>query len=117
MIMTRAAPGADSARYSFVLCRFVYHTRMEKPWGGVKPHGRLGPLRSERLAALPRAAYRRSSLLRPFRELTAPGRVHLGGRFPLRCFQRLSPPAIATRRCSWRHNRDTSGPSDPVLSY
>ena len=85
--------------------------------GGVKPHGRLGQLRSERLAALPRAAYRRSSLLRPFRELKAPGRIHLGGRFPLRCFQRLSPPIIATRRCSWRHSRDTSGSSDSVLSY
>ena len=46
-----------------------------------------------------------------------PGRVHLGGRFPLRCFQRLSPPAVATRRCPWQGNRDTSGPSDPVLSY
>ena len=87
-----------------------------KPWG-VKPHGRLGQLRSERLATLPRAAYRRSSLLRPLRGIKFPGRVHLGGRFPLRCFQRLSPPIIATRRCSWRHSRDTSGSSDSVLSY
>ncbi len=85
--------------------------------GRVKPHGRLGRLRSEHLAVLPRAAYRRSRLLRPFRELEAPGRIHLGGRFPLRCFQRLSPPIIATRRCSWRHSRDTSGSSDSVLSY
>ena len=85
--------------------------------GVVKPHGRLGPLRSEHLAMLPRAAYRRGSLPRPFRELEAPGSVHLGGRFPLRCFQRLSPPIIATRRCSWRHSRDTSGSSDSVLSY
>ena len=45
------------------------------------------------------------------------GRVHLGACFPLRCFQRLSQPAIATRRCPWRDNRDTSGPSDSVLSY
>ena len=37
--------------------------------------------------------------------------------FPLRCFQRLSLPHIATLRCSWRHNRYTSGASDPVLSY
>ena len=41
--------------------------------GVVKPHGRLGPLRSERLATLPRAAYRRSRLLRPYRGLEAPG--------------------------------------------
>ena len=85
--------------------------------GVVKPHGRLGPLRSEPVARRPRAAYRRGGLPRPFRELKAPGSVHLGGGFPLRCFQRLSAPAIATRRCSWQSSRDTSGLSDPVLSY
>ena len=37
--------------------------------------------------------------------------------FPLRCFQRLSLPNIATRRCHWRDNRNTSGSSIPVLSY
>jgi len=85
--------------------------------GVVKPHGRLGPLCSEVLADVPHAAYRRDGLSRPFRELEAPGKIHLGGSFPLRCIQRLSPPAIATRRCSWRHSRDTSGQFDPVLSY
>ena len=85
--------------------------------GVVKPHGRLGPLRSEPIAGRPRAAYRRSRLLRPLRGLMAPGSVHLGRRFPLRCVQRLSPPIIATRRCPWRDNRDTSGSSDSVLSY
>jgi uncharacterized protein YbjT (DUF2867 family) len=84
---------------------------------GVKPHGRLGPLRSEWIAPRPRAAYRRSRLLRPFRVLKAPGTIHLGGRFPLRCVQRLSPPIIATRRCPWQDSRDTSGSSDSVLSY
>ena len=43
--------------------------------------------------------------------------VHLGACFPLRCIQRLSQPIIATRRCSWRNSRDTSGSSDSVLSY
>jgi hypothetical protein len=43
--------------------------------------------------------------------------VHLGAGFPLRCFQRLSLPDIATRRCHWRDSRNTSGQSDPVLSY
>src|SRR5712692_3885002 len=33
------------------------------------------------------------------------------------CLQRLSKPAIATRRCHWRDNRYTSGPFNPVLSY
>jgi hypothetical protein len=88
-----------------------------KTGGVVKPHGRLGPLRLEEIALLPRAAYRRSGLLRPFRVLEAPGRIHLGDSFPLRCFQRLSVPAIATRRCTWRCSRDTSGLSDSVLSY
>ena len=37
--------------------------------------------------------------------------------FPLRCFQRLSIPHLATRQCSWRHNRSTRGASVPVLSY
>ncbi len=42
---------------------------------------------------------------------------HLEGGFPLRCFQRLSRPDIATQRCSWCHNWYTSGPFTPVLSY
>ena len=44
-------------------------------------------------------------------------RPHLGESFALRCFQRLSQPDAATRRCGWRRNRCTVGPSDPVLSY
>ena len=39
------------------------------------------------------------------------------GSFPLRCFQRLSRPDLATRLCRWRDNRSTRGPSTPVLSY
>jgi hypothetical protein len=45
------------------------------------------------------------------------GETHLGASFPLRCFQRLSRPEVATRRCGWRHNRHTSALSTPVLSY
>src|SRR5687768_14354382 len=37
--------------------------------------------------------------------------------FPLRCFQRLSRPDVATQQCSWRNNWHTSGQSTPVLSY
>ena len=37
--------------------------------------------------------------------------------FPLRCFQRLSRPYVATRPCRWRDNRYTRGTSTPVLSY
>jgi len=42
---------------------------------------------------------------------------HLGTGFPLRCFQRFSPPQLATRPCRWRDNRYTSAASAPVLSY
>src|SRR5919108_1291589 len=45
------------------------------------------------------------------------GRPHLGRGFPLRCFQRLSRPHMATERCRWRDNSDTRGASIPVLSY
>ena len=45
------------------------------------------------------------------------GTPYLEGGFPLRCFQRLSRPNIATRRCRWRDNRNTIGSSNSVLSY
>ena len=50
-------------------------------------------------------------------EVRRPGSTHLRGGFPLRCFQRLSLPDVATRRCPWRNNRYTRGQSIPVLSY
>src|SRR5689334_19194974 len=45
------------------------------------------------------------------------GKSHLKASFPLRCFQRLSLPNLATRQCHWRDNRYTRGSSTPVLSY
>lgn len=45
------------------------------------------------------------------------GMTHLEVSFALRCFQRLSAPSVATRRCPWRDNRRTSGWSNSVLSY
>ena len=65
-----------------VLCLDSLENTMEV----VKPHGRLGPLRSEVLADVPRAAYRRDSLSRPFRELKAPGGFILGGASHLDAF-------------------------------
>ena len=44
-------------------------------------------------------------------------RSYLEGGFVLRCFQHLSLPEAATRRCGWRHNRCTGAPSNTVLSY
>ena len=57
------------------------------------------------------AAYRRRSLRRPSWS------PHLVAGFALRCFQRLSRPDADTRRCTWRHNRQTGGLSTTVLSY
>ena len=45
------------------------------------------------------------------------GSPGIEGGFPLRCFQRLSRPNIATLRCRWRDNRYTRGSFTPVLSY
>ena len=42
---------------------------------------------------------------------------YLEGGFPLRCFQRLSRPCIATLLRGWRHDRYTRGMFTPVLSY
>ena len=50
-------------------------------------------------------------------EVLRPGRSHLVEGFTLRCIQRFSLPDVATRRCRWRDNRYTRGPSNPVLSY
>ena len=50
-------------------------------------------------------------------EVLRPGRSHLVEGFTLRCLQHFSLPDVATRRCRWRDNRYTRGPSNPVLSY
>ena len=42
---------------------------------------------------------------------------YLGAGFPLRCFQRLSDPDIATGRCTWRYSPQTRGQFIRVLSY
>ena len=58
--------------------------------------------------------------LRPINQvvfLGPSGKAHLEEDFPLRCFQRLFRPHVATRQCRWRDNRNTRGASIPVLSY
>ena len=83
---------------------------------GVKPHGPLVPVSSTHYcASTPGLSTWWSATTLQGDQV--PGRSHLQARFPLRCFQRLSLPYIATRRCDWRHNRYTSGTSTPVLSY
>ena len=43
--------------------------------------------------------------------------AHLEVGFPLRCFQRLSLPHLATQRWTERSNWLTRGASFPILSY
>ena len=50
-------------------------------------------------------------------EVLRPGTPGLEAGFPLRCFQRLSVPYMATRLCPWQDNRHTRGTSTQVLSY
>ena len=65
----------------------------------------------QHIAVLPPSAYQRGHLPRPS---TIP---YLGVRFPLRCFQRLSVPDIATGRCHWCDSPQTRGRFNSVLSY
>jgi hypothetical protein len=50
-------------------------------------------------------------------EALRPGTPNLEAGFPLRCFQRLSVPDMATRLYPWQDNRITRGLSTLVLSY
>ena len=70
------------------------------------------------VARLPPPSSEQVVFLRPYSFACArDGRPGLGVGFALRCFQRFSRPAMATRRGPWRDHRHTSGPSLPVLSY
>src|SRR5438876_1525147 len=82
----------------------------------VKPHGQLVPVSSKGCPSYT-PGLSTSSSPTTLQGSQAPGRSHLQASFPLRCFQRLSLPHIATRRCDWRHNRYTRDASTPVLSY
>ena len=82
----------------------------------VKPHGQLVLVSSRHYCPYTPSlstSWSRTTL----KGSQAPGRSHLQASFPLRCFQRLSLPHIATRQCDWRHNRYTRDASTPVLSY
>ena len=82
----------------------------------VKPHGQLVPVSSEHYCSCTPglSTWWSTTTLQGAR---SSGRSHLQASFPLRCFQRLSLPYIATRQCHWRDNRYTRDTSTPVLSY
>ena len=81
---------------------------------GDSPFRSLRAISTARLSVSPRLH------LRPIHVVVCDGpwmRPYLGAGFVLRCLQHLSCPDAATRRCGWRHNRFTGGPSGTVLSY
>jgi len=66
----------------------------------------LNTLQCLHLSPIKRVVYSRPS-----------GGSHLEAGFPLRCFQRLSLPHMATQLCLWQDNWHTRGAFIPVLSY
>ena len=104
-----------SLELGFALHRALMHARSTQGYR-VKPHGQLVPVSSRHYCPCTpglSTSWSRTTL----QGSQAPGRSHLQASFPLRCFQRLSLPHIATRQCDWRHNRYTRDASTPVLSY
>ena len=132
------AEGAGAARRLSCLVETVFPSHCRRPpgrrIGSVRPLTRrmtvvTGQLRGPaftgsdqanrristgRLNALPRLHPRPIDVVVCHAPHARPG---FEGGFPLRCLQRLSCPDIATLHRGWRHDRSTSGPSTPVLSY
>ena len=110
----------EGSYWSYVLHRVrvlgTRHALVDAQGYRVKPHGQLVLVSSRHYCPYTPSlstSWSRTTL----QGGRAPGRSHLQASFPLRCFQRLSLPYIATRRCDWRHNRYTRDTSTPVLSY
>ena len=106
----------ESRSFPRVPDRWTSHWCVKHHNGPAKPHGPL-----VRLGCSARApcTCRLSTWWSPtaLQGDLVPGKIHLWRGFPLRCFQRLSRPDIATRHCHWHDNRYTRGRSVPVLSY
>ena len=68
---------------------------------------------TSRLHALPRFHLKPINVIISHGSITIP---NLEAGFPLRCFQRLSIPDIATLQCPWQDSRYTRGQFTPVLS-
>ena len=108
--------GAESHGYALHRVGSRLERRTEQQGYRVKPHGQL-VLVSSRHYCPYTPSLSTSWSPTTLQGSRAPGRSHLQASFPLRCFQRLSLPYIATRQCDWRHNRYTRDTSTPVLSY
>src|SRR5471032_3037895 len=79
----------------------------------IKPIERLGPVSSIHRFALYLHTWPIDGVVFPGSQAKPSFEVS----FPLRCFQRLSIPYLATRLCHWRDNRSTRDTFLPVLSY
>ena len=88
---------------------------MRSPVQGMRPRGR----QSRRAISTARLWTSPPLHLQPINVIVydGPARPNLAAGFALRCIQRLSNPDADTRRCTWRHNRQTGGLSNTVLSY
>ena len=103
--------GRGTGYLSWQACWHGPHLRCGCRWRGSRSIERLGPVSCTRYRAF-------TSGLSTWWSATALiARPGFEEGFPLRCFQRLSRPNLATRLCRWRDNRSTRGSSTPVLSY
>ncbi len=103
-------------RLVYFVCSCVLRHMSDRPIQLVKPHERLVSVSSTHYCAST-SDLSNSSSWSALQGTEVPGRSRLEAGFPLRCFQRLSDPNVATRLCHWRDNRSTIGSSIPVLSY
>ncbi len=103
-------------RLVYIVCSCVSRHMSDQPIQLVKPHERLVLVSSTHYCAST-SNLSNSSSWSALQGTEVPGRSRLEAGFPLRCFQRLSNPNVATRLCHWRDNRSTIGSSIPVLSY
>ena len=92
-----------------------HHLGLGKPDWCRKLPSTISTASLQSFAGCPRAAYQPGGL--PGVLPLASEKVHLEVGFPLRCFQRLSRPNVATQLCRFSDNWYTSGSSSPVLSY
>ena len=124
--LCRSVPCGESVKWEEVFCvlgcvTVFFHKPCERSIASlqgyrIKPHGQLV------LVSLMHYCTSTPSLSTSWSRTTlqraqGSGKSHLKASFPLRCFQRLSLPNLATRQCHWRDNRYTRGSSTPVLSY
>ena len=81
--------------------------------------GRVGTVKSSTVSIASLNAFRHLHV-RPINPIVFRGsqsNAHLEVGFPLRCFQRLSLPHLATQRWTERSSWHTRGTSNPILSY